>query len=92
MCATNTERCFYNRNSESLAAIAQIGHIARFGNKQLVGRVVAIRRNQVVEMFLYFLEMTLTIPQGIIGVESYHTEISNVYLHFLQCGQVPLII
>ena len=73
MTATNAQGRLYNRYGESLATVTQIGHIARFGIEQLAGGIVAIRLNKAVEVFLYFIEVRLTIPKRVVGIESYNS-------------------
>lgn len=75
MTATNTQGRLYYRYGEGLAAITQVGHITRLGDEQLACRVVAIRLNELVEMILYGLEMRLTIPKRVVGIEGYNTDI-----------------
>jgi hypothetical protein len=75
MTAANAQGRLYYRYGEGLAAITQVGHITRLGDEQLACRVVAIRLYELVEMILYGLEMRLTIPKRVVGIEGYNTDI-----------------
>ena len=71
-------------DGKGLAAITEVGHIARFRLVEFLGGVVTIGCDELVEVLLYGFEMRLTVPEGIVGIEGY----DSVW----QCGHIPLMI
>jgi hypothetical protein len=63
-----------DRDGKGLTAIAEVGHVTALCLEELLGRVFAVRCNEPVEVVLYGLEVRLTVPQGVIGVESDYSE------------------
>ena len=84
MIATHTEGCLDDADGKGLATIAEVGHIATLREKEFMFRILAIGRNETVEMILHLLEMRLAVPQGIVCVESNYFD--------WQSGHIPLII
>jgi hypothetical protein len=62
MVATHAESRLDDRDGEGLTAIAEVGHISRFRLIEFLGRDITIRRNQPIEMVLYFFKMRLAVP------------------------------
>ena len=72
MASPHTEGRLNNRYGKSLAAIAQIRHVATLGQEQLPSRVVTIRSYQVIELILCLLKVRLAVPQCVIGINSHY--------------------
>ena len=59
---------------EGFHAEAQLPHVLPLGGKQLQGRRLAVgpRYKFIVESLHDALKMPLTVPQGVVGIESNH--------------------
>ena len=90
MIAAYTEDGLDDRDGEGLAAIAEIGHVARLCLEEFLGRGFAVRSDEAVEMVLYGFKVRLAVPERIVCIEGDDAYIVQIY-HFLQCGQMPLI-
>ena len=86
MVASHAQGRLDDGDGESLATIAEVGHIPRLRLVELLCRHIAIGRNERVEVVLYGFKVRLTVPEGVVGIEGYDSEI------FWQWGHVPLII
>ena len=77
--ACHTHGGLEDADGESLAAIAEVGHIARLRLKKIQLGILTIGRNQAVEVFLHSLEMRLTVPQRVIRIKRNHLILFTIH-------------